>query len=187
MFNRKVAAASIIAVTLLLAGCGSRNEMGVDPGSETGEITEPTLPTTPTDPGAGMPGTMPAQPAPQPEQPVAATVQDKGKAGGFLFWFKKVKATIAVTNPNPKQVSATLTITFSKGGSSVETQTQTIDLGPGENKTLEVKATKTSDDVTVYATNNSSAGASPALGGMPTGSTLPGATPGAGGTGGLPY
>ncbi|MBI6545402.1 MAG: hypothetical protein HY692_01325 [Cyanobacteria bacterium NC_groundwater_1444_Ag_S-0.65um_54_12] len=195
MAMRKAVAIGIIAA-LFLVGCGRDDGTGVPIVPE--PVTEPQLPVNPNPgyPGTG-PGVVPTQPPTQLQQ-VTVTVSSKSKHGGFLFWGKKVKAELAVTNPNNVQVSATLTITFSKDGQSVETQTQSVDLGPGENKTLEVKATKTSDDISANATNNTPSGGTgggypggnyPPGGSSPgsySGGTTPGGT-GVGSPGGLPY
>jgi hypothetical protein len=179
MFTRKFIAASLMGVALVMAGCGARDGVGANVGNEEPAITEPTIPTTPEQPVAPTP-------PPQPDQPLTVSIDDKGKTGGFLFWGKKATAKISVTNPNQKQMSGTLTITFSKGGSSVETQTQTVDLGPGENKTVEAKATKTSDDVSAFITTSSAT--TPGGGAAGPGAHMGGVGGGASaGTGGLPY
>jgi len=177
MFTRKFIAASLMGLALVMAGCGARDGVGADVGTGDPAITEPTIPTTPEQPVAPTP-------PPQPDQPLAVSIDDKGKSGGFLFWGKKATAKISVTNPNQKQMSGTLTITFSKGGSSVETQTQTVDLGPGENKTVDAKATKTSDDVSAFITTNSATTPAGGQAGFPMGGGSGGPSAG---TGGLPY
>lgn len=186
MFTRKVIAASLLGLALIMAGCGARDGVGADIPTEEPGITEPTIPTDPV-------ATPPAQPTPPPMQPVTVEVGEKSRFGGILWLInKKIKATITVTNPNPAQTSATLTITFSKGGSSVETQTQTVDLGPGESKRIEVKSTKAADDVNAFVEDNSAnpapgTGAGSGLGMPTTGGSTGNMGGGTGNTGGLPY
>ena len=175
MVTRKVIAASLLGLALIMAGCGARDGVGAEIPTEEPGITEPTFPTEPV--------TQPATPTPPPMQPVRVEMGEKTKFGGLLWLInKKLKVEITVTNPNTAQTSSTLTITFSKGGSSVETQTQTLDLGPGEAKTIEAKSTKSADDVTAYASDDSAADPGAGIVGMPT---TGGAAGGA--TGGLPY
>lgn len=196
MFSRKVLAAGLAAFVIIVSGCGGNrdNPLGPDTGNETdtGNFTP--------NPDPGLTQPVAPAPTPAPLQNVTVQVEDPKRTGGFLFWGKKIKAQLSATNPNPVGVSATLTITFSKGGQSVETLTQSLEFAPQETKKIDVKSTKTADEVTAYATNNSQSvpGGSQVGAGVPgmpgttggMGGTFPGAgAPGTGpaGNGGLPY